>query len=43
MGSRFAKTTRPNPGFVNGAWVSREGGTEVALYVPPNGGKKFEE
>jgi len=42
-GSRFLKITRPNPGFVDGAWVSREGGMEVALYVPPNRGKRFEE
>lgn len=33
----------PNPTFVDGAWVSREGGMEVTLYVPQNRRKRFEE
>lgn len=33
----------PNPKFVDGAWVSREGQVEGALYVPLNRGKRFEK
>lgn len=29
----------PNPVFVDGAWISREGGMEVTFYVPP--GRKW--
>jgi len=32
----------PNPKFVNGAWISREGDMEGTLYVPPNKRKMFE-
>ena len=42
-GSRYAKIMTPNPTFFDGAWVSREGGTEVTLYVPQNRRKRFEE
>jgi len=34
--------TTPNPKFVDGAWVSREGEMEGTLYVPPNRRKMFE-
>jgi len=32
----------PNPKFIDGAWVSREGGVEVAFYIPPNRRERFE-
>ena len=32
----------PNPKFVDGAWVSREGGMDVTFYIPPNKRKRFE-
>ena len=41
-GSRYVQITTPNPKFVDGAWVSREGEMEVTLYVPPNRRKRFE-
>ena len=41
-GSRYVQITTPNPRFVDGAWVSREGEMEVTLYVPPNRRKRFE-
>ena len=34
--------TTPNPKFVDGAWVGREGVMEGTLYVPPNMRKRFE-
>ena len=33
----------PNPKFVDGTWISKEGEMEVTLYVPQNRRKKFEE
>lgn len=41
-GSRYVQITTPNPKFVDGAWISREGEMEVTLYVPPNRGKRFQ-
>lgn len=41
-GSRFVKITTPNPKFVDGMWISREGEMEGTLYVPPNRRKMFE-
>ena len=32
----------PNPKFIDGRWVGREGDMEVAFYVPPNRRKRFE-
>ena len=32
----------PNPKFVDGVWVSREGGMDVTFYIPPNKRKRFE-
>ena len=40
---RYARITSPNPKFIDGAWVTREGGMEATLYVPPNRRKKFED
>ena len=31
-----------NPKFINGTWVSREGGVDVAFYIPPNTRERFE-
>lgn len=42
-GSRYAKIMTPNPKFVDGMWISREGDMEVTFYVPPNRRKRFEE
>lgn len=42
-GSRYVKIMAPNPVFVDGTWVSRKGGMEVTLYVPPGRKRKFEE
>ena len=39
---RFVMATTPNPKFVDGVWVSREGGIEGSLYVPSNRRKRFE-
>ena len=33
----------PNPKFVDGVWISREGEMEVTLYVSPNRRRRFEE
>jgi hypothetical protein len=33
----------PNPVFVDGEWISREGWVEATLYVPPGRRKRFEE
>jgi len=33
----------PNPKSEDEMWIGREGETETALYVPPNGRKRFEE
>ena len=41
-GFRFVKITTPNPRFVDGMWISREGEMEGTLYVPPNRRKRFE-
>jgi len=40
---RLVKIITPNPKFVDGTLVSREGDMEVTLYVPQNGRKMFEE
>jgi len=32
----------PNPKFVDGAWISREGEMEATLYVPQDRRKWFE-
>lgn len=40
---RFAVVVTPNPKFVDGAWISREGDIEVSLFVPPNRRKTFEK
>jgi len=42
-GFRLVKIYSPNPKFVDGTWISREGDMEVTLYVPQNKGKSFEE
>ena len=34
---------QPNPKFVDGVWVRREGEMEVSLYIPSNRRRKFEE
>jgi len=34
--------TTPNPKFIDGEWISREGEIEVTLYVLPNMRKTFE-
>jgi len=41
--SRFVKIVAPNPKFVDGTWISREGDMEVGFWVPQNRRKKFEE
>jgi len=33
----------PNPKFVGGAWISREGEMEATLYIPQNRRERFEE
>ena len=33
----------PNPKYVDGEWISREGDMEVTLFVSPNRKKRFEE
>ena len=40
--SRYVQIVTPNPKFVDGAWISREGQMEGTLYVPPNRRKRFE-
>ena len=40
--SRYVQITTPNPKFVDGVWLSREGEMEGTLYVPPNRRKVFE-
>ena len=42
-GSRYVKIMTPNPKFVDGVWISREGEMEVTLYVSPNRRRRFEE
>ena len=42
-GSRYIKIMEPNPKFVDGIWISREGGMEVTFYVPPNRKERFQE
>ena len=42
-GYRYAKIMAPNPVFVDGTWISREGGMEVTLYVPPGRKGRFGE
>jgi len=32
----------PNPSFVDGTWISREGEIEATLYVQQNRRKRFE-
>lgn len=41
-GSRYVKIMAPNPAYVDGAWVSREGGMELSFYVPQNRKRRFE-
>jgi len=41
-GSRYVKIVTPNPKFVDGVWISREGEMEVTLYVPQNKRVRFE-
>ena len=33
----------PNPKFIDGVWVSREGGMDVSFYILPSRRKMFEE
>jgi len=40
--SRYVQIMTPNPEFVDGMWISREGEMEGTLYVPPNRRKIFE-
>jgi len=40
--SRYLQITTPNPKFVDGVWISREGEMEGSLYVPANRRKMFE-
>lgn len=42
-GSRYIKIMAPNPVFVDGAWIGREGDMELTFYVPQNRRRKFEE
>jgi len=39
---RYVKVAVPNPKFVDGVWVSREGEIEGTLYVPHNRRKRLE-
>ena len=39
---RYAKIVTPNPKFVDGAWISREGGLEVTFYLSQNKRESFE-
>lgn len=41
-GSRYIKIMAPNPVFVDGTWISREGGMEVTFYVPPGRKGRFQ-
>lgn len=42
-GSRYVKIVTPNPKFVDGTWISREGEMEATFYVPRGRRKGFEE
>jgi hypothetical protein len=42
-GARYVKIMAPNPVFIDGTWIRREGGMEVTLYVPPGRKRRFEE
>lgn len=33
----------PNPKFIDGTWINREGELEATFYLPPNRSKRFEE
>jgi len=40
--SRYVQIIIPNPKFVDGEWISREGDVEGTLYVLPSGRRWFE-
>jgi len=40
---RYVEIMTPNPKFVDGTWINREGDMEATFYVPQNRRKRFEE